>query len=768
MRERAHYCKVVLALGFIGFSSMVAQVVMMRELLIVFYGNELSLGITLAAWLFWGGLGSLVMGPVLGRRMRRKLRSFILGEMMLGLFLPISVMFIRFIPSILRITSGEIIGTLPMIAASFIIVCPITFLGGALFVLGCEIYREHSEEEAVPIGYVYVLEAGGATIGGIIASFLLIRVLPSLSIVTGLATVNVCFALLLAWKRERIGVGVAAMLLCILIACLLFTGRIRWHTLRKQWRSYDLLTSANSIYENITVVSRDEMLSFFTNGLLAFTVPDTATSEMRAHIPLLEHPDPKSILLLGGGASGIIEEILKHEVERIDYVEIDPLLIKLVEKYIGNDWMDHPQVNVITMDGRLYVKQTERTYDVAILNMPEPHTAQANRFYTVNFYRELSPVLSENGMLCFSIYSNPNYMSREAREFYVSLKKTLESVFEEVLVTPGATNFFLAAKQQGVLTDDWRELLERAAERGVETRYVRDYYFFADFSHERFQQTLNALTDSPRIRINSDFQPVTYYYNMVFWSTYFSKARYFMRRVLGAVNERRTWTALMVISGIILLPLLFIRRRRSSYSILVPIGTTGFAEITFQVVTLLSFQILYGYVFYKLTLILTSYMLGLIFGGLWITKKMERGGGTASTYLFTQISIVLYPLFLPLLFLLFSIFRNECANYLGSNVVFPLLPVIPGIIGGFQFPLANKLFIDTHRGKGIAAGMTYGLDMVGSCVGALLVSVFLIPIIGILNTCLQVSMLNFISLILVVAFFRHLRREGKGVVEKGG
>jgi spermidine synthase len=154
-------------------------------------------------------------------------------------------------------------------------------------------------------------------------------------------------------------------------------------------------------------------------------------------------------------------------------------------------------------------------------------------------------------------------------------------------------------------------------------------------------------------------------------------------------------------------------------------------------------------VFYKLTLILTSYMLGLIFGGFWITKKMERGGGMAKTYLFTQFSIVLYPLFLPVLFLLFSHFRNGFTDYLGSNVVFPLLPVIPGIIGGFQFPLANKLFINVREGTGAAAGMTYGLDLVGSCVGALLVSVFLIPIIGILNTCIQVSVLNFASLILV-------------------
>jgi spermidine synthase len=749
VRDVVHHRMVVFALGFIGFSSMVAQVVLMRELLIIFYGNELSLGVTLAGWLFWGGLGSLVMGPFLGRRIGRKLLFFVLGEILLALFLPLSVVLTRLIPFFLGITSGEIIGTLPMIVSSFLIVCPISFLGGTLFVLGCEIYRRQASEAAVPIGYVYILEAAGATIGGIVASFFLIRLFPSLSIVLPLATLNACFAFILSWQRERVAAGVAAVILCFCITSSCVAGNIRLYTLQHQWRNYELLTSENSIYENITVVSRDSAVSFFANGLLTFTAPDTATSEMKAHIPLLEHSSPKKVLLLGGGGSGIIDEILKHNVERIDYVEIDPLLIELTQRYLTVSWKEHPQVNVITMDGRLFVKQTREIYDVVILNIAEPHTAQTNRFYTVDFYRELHPVLSDSGLICFSLYSNPNYMSEEARELYMSLKKTLESVFEDVLITPGATNFFLASKQRGILTDNWRELIERAARRGVETRYVREYYLFADFSHERFERTLQALVDSGKVRINSDFKPISYYYDMVFWSTYFSKAGYLMRRILRAVTERRTWVALFIVSGIILVPSVFLRRKRSSYGILVPVATTGFAEITFQVVTLLSFQILYGYVFYKLTLILTSYMLGLIFGGFWITKKMERGGGTAKTYLFTQFSIVLYPLFLPVFFLLFSLLRNGFSDYLGSNVVFPLLPVIPGIIGGFQFPLANKLFINVREGTGAAAGMTYGLDLVGSCVGALLVSVFLIPIIGILNTCIQVSVLNFASLILV-------------------
>ncbi|OQX52372.1 MAG: hypothetical protein B5M53_08690, partial [Candidatus Cloacimonas sp. 4484_209] len=152
----------IVALLLVGFTSMVMQVVIMRELLIVFYGNELALGITLSAWLFWGGIGSLIMGPFLGKRIKRKLLFFATGEILVSLFLPLSLLLTRFIPLILKISSGEIIGTIPMIASSFAIIAPVTFLSGMLFVFGCEIYTGSEYKGAIPIGYVYILEACGA------------------------------------------------------------------------------------------------------------------------------------------------------------------------------------------------------------------------------------------------------------------------------------------------------------------------------------------------------------------------------------------------------------------------------------------------------------------------------------------------------------------------------------------------------------------------------------------------------------------------------
>ncbi|MBL7131903.1 MAG: hypothetical protein ISS45_10985, partial [Candidatus Omnitrophica bacterium] len=194
-----------------------------------------------------------------------------------------------------------------------------------------------------------------------------------------------------------------------------------------------------------------------------------------------------------------------------------------------------------------------------------------------------------------------------------------------------------------------------------------------------------------------------------------------------------------------------IKRRIPSWAVLTCMGTSGFAEISFQIVTLLSFQVLYGYVYYKLGIILTSYMIGLVFGGWLITKRLKRQRGDYKLFIKTQVAIFIYPLILPVLFWVFSSLKGETSFWLGSNIIFPFLPIVAGLIGGFQFPLANSLYLKTKSAKvGYSAGLTYGLDLFGSCLGALLTSIFLIPIIGIPLTCLLVAGLNLIGLILLL------------------
>jgi spermidine synthase len=738
---------------------MAGQIVLMRELLIIFYGNELSFGITLASWLFWISFGSMGIARWLVGKIKNKIIVLASCEIGLAFILPLSIIGARFIPTAFNFSPGEIIGIFPMGMSAFLLLAPICAIGGFLFTLGCEVYRV-DQGEAAQIGYVYVLEAIGATIGGLLTSLFLIRIFPPLYIMFFISIFNLAAAFLLFWRRWILFFSTGIILAGFIY--FLHAGgleRQRDHSLCRQWKGCKLLTSQNSIYGNIAVVKRKNIYSLFINGLYAFSIPDRRTSEMSGHIPLLEHPDPKDVLLIGGGSSGQLKEVLKHSVERVDYVELDPLVIDIAKKYTPRDTaLNNKRVKIITdMDGRLFIKRTDQKYDVIIINLPEPYTAQLNRLYTKEFYEEAAAALTAGGILSFSLSSNPNYISREQVELYLTLKKTLEEVFQDVKITPGEMNHFLASEQKGILTLDRDILIERLKKRNIEARYMKEYYLYSELSEGRIDAFERRLTkteapgaDREPYTLNSDFHPIAYYYDMVLWTTYF---KYNLRNLFKAIDSKKVYAGFAFIYLALLVPgwIKYIRRKIPNWAVLTCVGTTGFAEMAFQIITLLSFQVIYGYVYYKLGIILTSYMIGLIIGGWVVTKSLNKIKDDYNLFIKTQYMIFVYPLILPLLFWVFSGLRGSLSFWLGSNIIFPYLPIIPGLIGGFQFPLANKLYLKTiNAGPSRSAGLTYGIDIFGACLGAIFVTIFLIPIIGIYASCFLVAGLNLVGLVLLL------------------
>ncbi|MEE8359724.1 MAG: hypothetical protein V3S04_02210, partial [Candidatus Omnitrophota bacterium] len=182
-------------------------------------------------------------------------------------------------------------------------------------------------------------------------------------------------------------------------------------------------------------------------------------------------------------------------------------------------------------------------------------------------------------------------------------------------------------------------------------------------------------------------------------------------------------------------------------SMLTAIGTTGFSEIVFEIVVILSFQIIYGFLYYKLGLLLTSFMIGLFLGSTYMTKRLKDIKNSYSAFIKIQVSVVLYPLVLPFILYYLSQTGSYKISWIGSNLIFPSLPLIAGFIGGLQFPLGNKIYLENTPGAAETGGLIYGVDLIGACVGAALVSAFLIPIIGIFQTCVAVGLLNFAVLL---------------------
>ena len=752
---------ILFSIILVGFTAIIAQIILMREFLIVFYGNEISIGFIFTSWFIGGMLGSWLLGRITDK-IKLKVNLFSVCQFCLSILLPLSILAIRSIKPLLNLDPGQIMPLSLMFLSNFIILAPVCVLLGFMFSLSVRIYDVESRIAATKIAMAYVLEAIGSMVGGLLVSFILVRLLNPFQIMATLSLLNILAAISLQGLSEKkktrpIFIAVFMVLLMLLVFLWLSNGlnNLQRLSLKMQWRGYELLASRNSIYGNITVTKSQSQRSFFYNGLHLYTIPDQLTAEETVHFPLLEHPNPERVLLVGGGVGGLIEEILKQPIKKVDYVELDPMIIEMAGEYLPKkeyNFLKDTKVAIKNLDGRLFIKGTDNIYDCVILHLGDPYTAQLNRYYTVEFYQEVKRILKDGGIFSFALSSSESYISRELKEFLRSIYASLKEVFLDVKVIPGDTAYFLACDKKGVLTYDYKILIDRIKERNIDIKYVREYYLFSKLSPEKVRFMEDSLKPEMTVKINYDFRPVSYYYDMIFWAAHFRDS--FFKKVLEAATVNKIWNTVFAICGFILL--FGIIRTKDKKELqrqasLITVMTIGFTQMSLQMIILLSFQIIYGYVFYKLGLIITSFMVGLALGGLWVIRIMPGLKKDLNFFIRIQLAICLYCLMLLIILRWFLNFNQEAASWIGPNVIFLFLPAIAGFIGGAQFPLANKIYL---KGKeedvGRIAGLTYGMDLLGSCLGALLTAIFLIPILGITKTCWLVVVVNLTVLTLLI------------------
>ncbi len=119
----------VLALLLMGFTGILAQVILIRELLVTFCGNELSIGIILANWLILEAAGSFFLGRV-GNKIGRSIKSYITLQFAIAVLLPIAVVGARVVKNMLGIPPGEMVGLFPIFYSSLLLLAPLSLADG--------------------------------------------------------------------------------------------------------------------------------------------------------------------------------------------------------------------------------------------------------------------------------------------------------------------------------------------------------------------------------------------------------------------------------------------------------------------------------------------------------------------------------------------------------------------------------------------------------------------------------------------------------------
>lgn len=660
---------------------MVTQTVLLRELLSLAGGNELTLGIALGAWMLLTGWGAWI-----GQRLPARARG---GGLALGLAamgaLPAATLIALREGWTTHVGRGVAAGMSEVAGAALVAFAPFCLASGAFLALAARPAASDAEgEPSRGVGRVYALDCLGGVLGGALFTFFLVRLLapvPLLATVgaaVGVTAICVGFGCAAeasgaGRKLARAAPGLLAVGLCVVAA-----GWLRSSGERERH---------DTPYGVIEIASDGGQVAVFMDGRPVSSSANVERAEEAVHPVLAQRPKAERVLLIGGSTSGMVKEILRYPVRQLDCFELDRSLGEAAARH-GFLPRNDPRVRVRIGDGREFVKRVRGEYDAILVEVPEPSSFQWNRYFTREFFAEAKRALRPRGVLAVAAGEYDNYVSPELARIVGTVSSDLTGVFAHVMVLPTSRIRYLGS--DGPMSAD---VPARVAASGLLMRHLNAAGLRAVFSGERMAQVHGARRLDERE--NRDFHPVL-------CERFF---RDWMKRFRPVPSALALAAVAVLLVGVALV-------RQPSF----PVFASGYAGATAQILVLVGFQALFGSVYGKVGWLTAVFFAGLGIGAVW-GGRVRRGSSRMALLL-----LVLLLLALPTCLGLMGQGgggTERLAEWFGV----PMLAFVPAILAGAVLPLSAR------EGKA-EAGDLYHADFAGGCLGALLVSGLLLPWLG--------------------------------------
>ncbi|HHJ10415.1 MAG TPA: hypothetical protein ENK25_05930 [Bacteroidetes bacterium] len=683
----------VLPVLSLGFTAMITQLVLLRAFVSVFQGNELVIGIILGNWMLLTGLGAR-----LGRAapaMKAPGNFLFSGLLWLG-SLPVITLFLLFFLKNIVFIPGSLIGLFAVFLSSLVLLLPFCFLAGYAF----SFYTWYLSEKytANLTGRTYSWEAFGSLTGGFLFSFILVFLLKPFQTLGIVLLADIIVAGILVKRKQKYFKAIPWLGLTFLLVIALYVFPVDLFSIRFLHPHQKILAHQETPFGSLVVSKTGDQTNMYENHVLVANTLNPVENEEDVHYAMLQRKKPKKVLLISGGIAGTLDEILKYPIQRVDYVEINPWIIRLARKYFHLP--ENSKVRIIIRDARRYVPGSKEKYDVVLVNVPPPLTAQLNRYYTVDFFHALKKILTPRGVISLRLPASPNYLGKQETDINGLLYASLKKAFPYVLIVPGEKNYFLASEKPLSL-----KIANLVQQRGIQNKYISPYYIQDDLLQMRNEQIMDQLT--PAKKLNTDMNPEGYFHQISLWLSYFRFKTQFLFIALG-----------------FLFLILIFRSRPVSIGIF----AGGLAASSMEVLLLFAFQTVYGYVYLMTGMIITVFMAGIALGAL--SEKYFSNLAPLKNFICIELLLALGALLLPLLVIL-----------LKSIAVVPLLGQLILIVYTFIFAfLVGRLFnLGSQIQKGDVSHISsslYSADLAGGALGALAVSAILLPLTGITGTAL--------------------------------
>ncbi|MCX7917777.1 MAG: polyamine aminopropyltransferase [bacterium] len=227
----------------------------------------------------------------------------------------------------------------------------------------------------------------------------------------------------------------------------------------------------------------------FIDGLIqSIEKGEEVYHESLVHPSLFSHPEPKNVLIIGGGEGATLREVLKHPVEKVKMVDIDGDMIEIAKKYLKFDKgaFDDKRTEIIIEDGFKYIKESNEKYDIIIMDATDPGEIPSCLLYTPEFFKLCFSHLNKKGIFvtqggtCIYLHHD------RIKSLYTNLKKIFKKV--RIYISPvfgllPSWTFFSAVKGNIKI------------EKEPEKKLKKELFFYSTEIHESLFSLPNFLRD---------------------------------------------------------------------------------------------------------------------------------------------------------------------------------------------------------------------------------------------------------------------------------
>ena len=277
-------------------------------------------------------------------------------------------------------------------------------------------------------------------IGGLIATLIFpFIILPFVglyysSLIFGIVNILLGIMLNYTMLKEKKRNSIYGFIVIAILLVLVFSGGNLLKIWDEKIYKRPIVLNEQTPYQKIVLTKTSDDVRLYLNRVIQFSSADEHRyHESLVHVPLSMHPNPKRILILGGGENLASREVLKHRsVQQIDVVDIDSTMFYLAKenqylKAINEDAAINERVNLIAEDAFTFLFNNNEQYDIIIADLPDPTNQAIARLYSKQFFLMAKRNLKKDGV--FVTQSGEIYFSNTV---FSCIKNTLESVFEKI------------------------------------------------------------------------------------------------------------------------------------------------------------------------------------------------------------------------------------------------------------------------------------------------------------------------------------------------